>query len=279
MLNPRNKLPVSPEPQHPAHFRKPSQTSPEWPRQREGPDPIEDDRQKEDPKEKNRLDSRIHLLRPDALLRTGPVDHADWNYKPILGWIQQQRFRLAISLLPQPYVPRLLEIGYGSGIFLPELARHCQELHGVDIHDRNLEIAGKLLKQNVAPQLHCAAAEALPFDTGYFDVAVAVSTLEFVGNLPEACLEIARVLKPEGSLILITPGYSFLADLALLLFTGESAKKDYGDRRQSLLKQVMQQFRVSKKVLFPPVAGRAVSLYQGYRLQPARSTVSLEAAG
>jgi ubiquinone/menaquinone biosynthesis C-methylase UbiE len=206
------------------------------------------------------------------------VDHANWNYKPILGWIQRQRFRLALSLLPLSPVPRILEIGYGSGIFLPELALHCKELHGIDIHERNEEIAGKLLKQGVTANLRAAAAEALPFESRYFDVAVAVSSLEFVLDVRAASREIARVLKTNGSLILITPGHSPVADLALRIITGESAKKDYGARRQSLMQPILQQFRVSQRRLFPSMAGRAFCLYRAYRLTPLRQPVKLPVA-
>jgi len=214
--------------------------------------------------------THIHLLPQGSLIRTGPVDHADWNYKPLLGWIQQQRFRLALSLLPTNRAPRVLEIGYGSGIFLPELSQHCQELYGIDIHGRNEEIAGKLLEQGVTAQLHRAPAEAIPFDNESFDAAVAVSSLEFVQNVPAACSEIARVLKRNGSLIVITPGHSFVADLALRILTGESAKRDFGNRRQSLMRQVQQCFRVSERRLFPTMAAHMICLYKGYRLQPTR---------
>ena len=216
-----------------------------------------------------RGESGIRLLHPGALIRTGPVDHADWNFKPILGWIQQQRFRIALSLLPTDRVRRILEIGYGSGVFLPELSRHCEELHGIDLHNWNEGIASELVKLGVAAELRVGTAEALPFDSESFDLAVAVSSLEFVADVSAACREIARVIKPNGSLILVTPGHSPVVDMGLRLLTGESAKKDYGERRQSLMTLVAEHFRVRDRRLFPPVAGHVVCLYKGFRLQPA----------
>jgi ubiquinone/menaquinone biosynthesis C-methylase UbiE len=214
---------------------------------------------------------RLELLQLDALIKTGPVDHADWNYKPVLGWIQRQRFRLALSFLPKERAGRVLEIGYGSGVFLPELARHCTELYGVDIHAKNHEIAARLRKNGVYAQLSVATAERLPFDDASFDYAVAVSTLEFVADLPAACGEIARILKPNGSLIVITPGHSPLVDFGLRLLTREDAKKDFGDRRQSLIKLLSERFRVKQKSLFPSIGGRFVCLYKGFELQPLRT--------
>ena len=95
----------------------------------------------------------IRLLPLQDLVRTGPVDHADWNYRPLLGLLQRRRFQLATALLPRPRMQRLLEVGYGSGVFLPELARHCEELHGIDTHASPAEVLGKLLPHGVAPCL------------------------------------------------------------------------------------------------------------------------------
>jgi len=215
-------------------------------------------------------ESTMQLLPQDALIKTGPVDHADWNYKPILGWIQRQRFRLALSLLPKNRSGRLLEVGYGSGVFLPELSHRCEELYGIDIHNRNKEITEELAKRHISAQLRVATAEALPFDAGYFDYAVAVSSLEFVPSVPAACREIARVLKSDGSLIVITPGHSPVVDFGLKVLTGESAKKDYGEKRESLMDVVEDHFEVAEKHVFPPVVGLGVCLYTALRLRPRR---------
>jgi SAM-dependent methyltransferase len=212
--------------------------------------------------------SKVQLLPQDALIKTGPFDHADWNHKPVLGWIQRQRFKLALSLLPESRSARLLEIGYGSGVFLPALSQRCEELYGIDIHDRNQEIGAELVKRGVFAQLRVGTAEALPFDNGRFDCVVAVSSLEFVGDVLAGCGEIARVLKPDGSLVVITPGRSRVVDLGLRLLTGESAKKDYGEKRESLMGAVEERFQVMEERLFPSIAGRVFCLYAALRLRP-----------
>ena len=63
----------------------------------------------------------LKLLPREALIQTGEVDHADWNYRPLLGMIQRLRFRLILRILAGRKYHRLLEIGYGSGVFMPEL--------------------------------------------------------------------------------------------------------------------------------------------------------------
>jgi len=40
----------------------------------------------------------------------GSVDHADRNYRPILGLLRQIRFRFIVSLLPRRLVRRMLVV-------------------------------------------------------------------------------------------------------------------------------------------------------------------------
>lgn len=207
----------------------------------------------------------VKLLSPEVLLKTGPVDHADWNFRPFLGQIQRRRFQLIRSLLPRERVGRLLEIGYGSGVFLPELARHCEELHGIDVHESHVQITEMLARLGITARLQRASAEKLPFDDGHFDCIVAVSSLEFVPGIGLAVREIARVLSPKGKLILVKPGHSKMLDFGLHVLTGESARDDYGERRQALLPTLLSRFVVDRKRSFPPLAG-SMAMYQALAL-------------
>lgn len=186
----------------------------------------------------------MRLLPRKSLIKTGPVDHADWNYKPLLGWIQQLRFELAVTLIGAQRHSRLLEIGYGSGVFMPELAKYCSELYGVDTHDFAAGVAAQLATQGITAGLHSTGAEDLPFYNGSFDCVVAVSSLEFVSDLDQVCQEIERVLTPTGRLIVITPGSSPVLDTGLKLLTGKSAKEDFGDRRSLIVPTLQKWFSV-----------------------------------
>jgi SAM-dependent methyltransferase len=208
----------------------------------------------------------VRLLPPEALIKSGAVDHADWNFKPLLGWIQQVRFRLVTSLLPRTRVPRMLEIGYGSGIFMPQLATHCQELYGIDIHRFHDEVARTLAGYGVRANLFACGAEAMPFQDRLFDLVVAVSSLEFVSDLDAAALEMSRVLKPDGVLVMVTPGHSPLLDFGLKVLTGESAEKDYGGRRERLLPGLQRYFAIERRRSFP-ISSSSKGLYAAFRLR------------
>ncbi|HMF56919.1 MAG TPA: methyltransferase domain-containing protein [Pyrinomonadaceae bacterium] len=209
----------------------------------------------------------LKLLPQDALQKTGGVDHADWNYRPMLGAISRKRFQMVVSLLPVERCERLIEIGYGSGVFMPELARHCDKLYGIDVHSMAESVRASLAKHNVAAQLSSGSAAALPFEDDFFNCVVAVSALEFVEELDAACAEIVRVLKPGCPLVIVTPGHSPLLDLGLKMMTGESANKDYGDRRQSLQPTLLKHFYIERELTAPSIGSSLIKLYAAMRLR------------
>lgn len=217
---------------------------------------------------KTPLRTKLQLLPRPALVVTGPVDKADWNYRPLLGWLQRRRFALAMRLLPQERVGTLLEIGYGSGVFMPTLHQYCDQLLGVDIHELCGPVSERLADHQVAARLFTATAENLPFADASIDCAVAISSLEFVDDASAAARELQRVLKPQGSLVVITPGKSPLVDLGLRLLTGASAKHDYAGRRERLLPALAERFDTVRQLTFPWPSLGLILLYSALALRP-----------
>jgi SAM-dependent methyltransferase len=211
--------------------------------------------------------SSIRLLPRQTLIKTGDVDHADWNYTPILSLIQRLRYRLVLSLMTASRYHRLLEVGYGSGIFLPELSRRSKHLHGIDIHELTREVGDVLAGQKVEAELATSSVTQMPYSDRFFDCVVAVSSLEFVGDLRQACQEVKRVLKPEGEFIVITPGHSAVVDWGLKALTGKSAKQDFGERREQIIPCLEDTFVVDKRITVPWTPARFFSLYSGLRLK------------
>jgi ubiquinone/menaquinone biosynthesis C-methylase UbiE len=207
----------------------------------------------------------LRLLPRESLLKTGDVDHAAWNYDGLLGYVSRRRFELVLSLLPKKRVGALLEVGYGSGVFFPELAKHAERLYGADIHERSADVTAVLAKAGIPAELVTAPAESLPYPDGTFDVVVAVSTFEFVTDARRAINELARVLKSDGRIIIVTPGQNALLDLALRVFTGESAQRDFGDRRKLIVPTVTREMRHERSAYFP--LPFPVPVYRALRLK------------
>lgn len=123
-------------------------------------------------------------------------------------------------------VRRVLDVGCGAGQellpFATELGALC---FGVDVAPE-VGLAGRELFAAHAPAARVAfgraAAEALPFDAGSFDVAVCRLALPYTDNA--RCLgELARVLRPGGALLLkIHHARYYLRKLVEGLRTGQA---------------------------------------------------------
>src|ERR1700727_1560265 len=101
---------------------------------------------------------------------------------------------------------RVLEVGVGTGISLPQYAPNLR-IFGTDISEGMLRKAkarvAELLLKNVEG-LAVMDAEKLEFPDNSFDVVMAQYVVTAVPN-PEAALdEFARVLRPGGELVILT---------------------------------------------------------------------------
>lgn len=209
---------------------------------------------------------KLKLLPQELLITTNPIDHADWNYKPVLNYIQRKRFLLALALIGNKNFDQILEIGYGSGIFMPTLSEHCNKLYGIDIHPYDRKVSEILLKYGILTNLFQGSVCQMPFAEESFDLVVSVSTFEFVEDKKTACQEIQRVLKKNGQFIIITPGESWLLDTGLKILTHENAKEHYGDKRQYVLPILKAYFNIFSIKMFPPVIGHLFPIYKAYAL-------------
>src|SRR5271170_6779827 len=88
--------------------------------------------------------SGLYLLPADALIATSDVDHADWNFRPIVGNVIRLRYLMLQKILANRHFGRVLEIGYGSGVYLPHLAQQADEVFGIDPHNRAADVLATL---------------------------------------------------------------------------------------------------------------------------------------
>lgn len=196
---------------------------------------------------------RTRLLDRELLVKTSDLDQGEWSHSNgPLGYISRERFDLVVDMLGR--VPRpnaLLEIGYGSGIFMPELNKVTDRLVGVDVHEHPGEVQASLARLGIDADLHTGRAEQLPLDDESVDVAIAVSALEFVDDMEASAAEIRRVLRPGGHAIVVTPGQSKLLDTGLKVMTGENPEDTFQGRRGRILPALEARMRLVRTSTFP----------------------------
>jgi ubiquinone/menaquinone biosynthesis C-methylase UbiE len=94
-----------------------------------------------------------------------------------------------------------LDAGCGDGRYLEALAAELPPRRaGVDISERILETA----RARVDADLRQASLEALPFADGEFDLVLSTQVIEHVPHADAAIRELARVLRPGGTLVIST---------------------------------------------------------------------------
>ena len=97
--------------------------------------------------------------------------------------------------------------GYGSA-FLASVAR---SVIGVDIDSEAVKFASKKYKKSNL-EYKVGTCSLIPVNSGSIDVLVSFETLEHHDQHVEMLLEVKRVLKPDGLLIMSSPDKTFYSD-------------------------------------------------------------------
>lgn len=100
---------------------------------------------------------------------------------------------------------RLLNVGCGTGGFNVAAERAGARTWGIDTSQEAVAICALRRTLGVGGHYSAAAAEALPFRDGAFDLVVCLSTLEHVADVKASLTEMVRVLRPGGGLFLYAP--------------------------------------------------------------------------
>jgi SAM-dependent methyltransferase len=177
---------------------------------------------------------RLRLPPPHRLRPTGPVDFVDHYYRLPNRVIFRARLRWALRALAAAPGGAVLELGFGSGVFLPSLAGVGRPVAAIDVHEHGAAVRDALSADGTDALLLQASAGALPFRSGSFDAVVAVSTLEFVPDPVETLREALRVTRPGGRVVCIVPRQLAWADRVFELLTGTNPEDDFAGRRAAV---------------------------------------------
>lgn len=190
---------------------------------------------------------KIQVPDPRHISPTSVDDPAPYYYNWLLRYPYLKRLKMTVELLDGRYFERLLEIGYGCGIFFPELARHSRQLVGVDLHRNGRLVHNMMEREDLSGSLGVGDVLQLPFEAGSFDGVVCLSVLEFVEDLGRAMSEIHRVLKAGGIAILGAPVLNRLTGLAYERLIGHMKHQEqHKSDHRSILRLAEDKFSVLK---------------------------------
>jgi ubiquinone/menaquinone biosynthesis C-methylase UbiE len=118
----------------------------------------------------------------------------------------RRRVEIAFGFMSDQQWERGLDAGTGAGFILPALAARCREVDAVDLSPM-IKYTQEMLDKRGLRNVKLAQADLahLPYPDQTFDLAVCLSVIEHIPE-PELVLkEMARVLQPNGMLILGYP--------------------------------------------------------------------------
>jgi 2-polyprenyl-3-methyl-5-hydroxy-6-metoxy-1,4-benzoquinol methylase len=103
----------------------------------------------------------------------------------------------------------VLNVGSGPFLELSALPETGARFHIVDIDPRAIEMAKDLHRAKMTRADAIEPGAPLPHPEASFDVVVSMDVIEHVPNPEPWVRELARVLRPGGSVFLTTPNYGF----------------------------------------------------------------------
>jgi 2-polyprenyl-3-methyl-5-hydroxy-6-metoxy-1,4-benzoquinol methylase len=133
----------------------------------------------------------------------GPGLYAQWRRADI-GLITEHLERALVLDLAGPVVGEdVLDVGCGDGDLALDLWQRGARVSGIDASFEMIAAAHERARRHSAAiAFEVGRAEQLPYASESFDLVLAVTILCFVANAGPVFRELARVLRPDGRLVI-----------------------------------------------------------------------------
>ncbi|MDO8445733.1 MAG: methyltransferase domain-containing protein [Deltaproteobacteria bacterium] len=131
-----------------------------------------------------------------------PQEYDAWYETPLGILSDRLEKELVFSLIDIKPGERVLDIGCGTGNYTVEVAKRVADVIGIDSSEEMLGWARiKAQKADIKASFKAADAMNLPFPDSSFDAVLSNGLLCFLKEPEKALMEMRRVLKPGGRLV------------------------------------------------------------------------------
>jgi len=205
---------------------------------------------------------RLYIPDKKNITATSRDDPLLYYYSNALfRYVYRERLKMVLSLMGEGRFRRLLEIGIGSGIFLPALSEKCGSLTGFDIHDKINFVMDMLERESKKVRLCRADVSGIPFGDNSFDCVVCLSVLEFIKDLDIAAEEIYRVTEKGGTVIVGAPVLNAITDQLYYLCGNKDHKTRHKSSHIDIIESFKNRFRMDSILTFPRLVPLNHSLF------------------
>lgn len=128
-----------------------------------------------------------------------------YNRQDFLGVCYRRRMFQALSWLDNSNLSKnskILDVGCGAGMMVKEIANKGYEILGMDYSYNMIRKAKDICNAKVDINFLQGDIESLPFENSVFDIVLCLGVITYLKSEEKALLEMSRVLKPGGTMIL-----------------------------------------------------------------------------
>ena len=136
----------------------------------------------------------------------------------------------------------ILEVGCGDGRLTDLLAKHASEIYAIDPNADSVAIARQAVP---TADIRIGSGEALPFEEVQFDLVLFTLSLHHHPNPLNALHEAYRVLKQDGTIVIIEPVYDGEIEVVFGFINDET---DVLNQTQDILKD--SQYSIAQETIF-----------------------------
>jgi len=132
-------------------------------------------------------------------------NYDDWYKTKIGKHVDLVESECAFNLFKIKKGMKVLDVGCGTGNFSIKLAKKGCKVTGIDLSDKMLVLAReKAEKENLHINYYNMNVYDLNFPNEYFDAVFSIATFEFIEDIDKAIIEIFRVCKDKGQIMIGT---------------------------------------------------------------------------
>jgi ubiquinone/menaquinone biosynthesis C-methylase UbiE len=162
-----------------------------------------------------------------------------------------KRLKMALKLLKGKKCEKMLDIGFGSGIFLSALSEKTEKLFGIDCHS-HVDLVKKLMeKAGINADIREGNILEIPFEDNSFDCISCLSVLEFIKDTGKAIAEISRVAKPGAKIIIGAPVAGKLTNFGYRLIGKKEQNQSHKSDHQKIIRSVKKYANIEKIKTLP----------------------------
>ncbi|MCC9602621.1 class I SAM-dependent methyltransferase [Stieleria sp. JC731] len=174
-------------------------------------------------------------------------------YQAVWPAVAGRNIRMAIGRMNLDSGSKVLEVGVGTGLSLPNYPKHI-DLTGIDLSESMLAEAESLIRRQRWDHIGVQAmnAESLDFDDNQFDVVTSFHTVSVVSNPGRMMSEIVRVCRPGGQILIINHFRSENPLIARVIDSAGNVTRRLGWRTDLELQEIMSELPIRIEERYKP---------------------------